>query len=317
MKYNLNEALTYLGEEFDKIEWNYAEVPSGSFSEKMQLWPGDEDEDIMICVYKGNEIHELFHRQDYYFFNFAYLGDYGALSYRFDNQLTIHEGECYISQPFAGYALRSHSSEEIIIIGVLIQKERFFKTFLPILSTNSKLFHFFLDANTNAFSDEFIHISFDDDSEVRSLLEIMVVEYANKRADTDHILSSLTVALLMMVARQYAILNKAPVSEKLSDQIVQYMWEHSDAVTLKDIAKHFSYHPNYISNLLHKETGKTFSEILLEKRMERTIVLLKGTTLSIEEIAIMLGYNNSSNFYRTFKDYYGSSPRDYLSDISE
>ena len=261
MKYNLNEALTYLGEEFDKIEWNYAEVPSGSFSEKIQLWPGKKEEDIMICVYKGNEIHELFHRQDYYFFNFAYLGDYGALSYRFDNQLTIHEGECYISQPFAGYALRSHSSKEIIIIGVLIQKERFFKTFLPILSTNSKLFHFFLDAKTNAFSDEFIHLSFDDDSEVRKLLEIMVIEYANKRAYTDHILSSLTVALLMMVARQYAILNKVPVSEKLSDQIV----------------------------------------------------LLKETTLSIEEIAIMLGYNNSSNFYRTFKEYYGNSPRDFSS----
>ncbi|MDD2957283.1 MAG: helix-turn-helix transcriptional regulator [Lachnospiraceae bacterium] len=314
MKYNLHEALTYLGKEFDQIEWNYAEVPSGSFSEKMQLWPGSEEEDIMICVYKGTEIHELFHRQDYFFFNFAYLGDYGALSYRFDNQLMIHEGECYISQPFAGYALRSQSNEEIIIIGILIQKERFFKTFLPILSANAKLFHFFLDANTNAFSDEFIHLSFDDDSEIRALLEIMVVEYANKQTNTDHILSSLTVALLMMVARQYTISNKTPISDRLSEQIVQYIWEHSDAVTLKDIAKFFSYHPNYISNLLHRETGKTFSEILLEKRMERAIVLLKGTTLSIEEIAIMLGYNNSSNFYRTFKYYYGQSPRDYLAE---
>lgn len=134
----------------------------------------------------------------------------------------------------------------------------------------------------------------------------MVVEYANKHTDTNHILSSLTVALLLMVTRQYTISNKTPVSDK-----------HSDAVTLKDIAKHFSYHPNYISNLLHKETGKTFSKILLEKRMERAIVLLRGTTLSIEEIAIMLGYNNSSNFYRTFKEYYGGSPRDYLSDESE
>jgi AraC-like DNA-binding protein len=266
----------------------------------------------MICVYKGTDIHELFHRQDYFFFNFAYLGDYGALSYRFDNQITIQEGECYISQPFAGYALRSHSSAEIIIIGVLIQKERFFKTFLPVLSANATLFRFFLDANTNAFSDEFIHLAFEDASEVRALLEIMIIEYANKQSTSGNILSPLTVALLMMVARQYALTNPAPVSDRLSDQIVQYIWEHSDVVTLKDIARHFSYHPNYISSLLHKETGKTFSEILLEKRMERAIVLLKGTTLSIEEIALMLGYNNSSNFYRTFKDYYGQSPREYL-----
>lgn len=312
MKYNLKESLEYLGKEFDQLEWKYAKVTPGSHFEKMKLWPGDEDEDIMICVYKGTHIQELFQRQDFFFLNYAYLGDYGALSYRFDNQITIQEGECYISQPFAGYALRSHSNKEIIIIGVLIQKERFFKAFLPVLSENAKLFHFFLDANTNVFSDEFIHLSFEDTSKIRTLLELMVVEYANKQTDTDNILSSLTAALLMLVARQYAATNPEPVSDRLSDQIVQYMWDHSDAVTLKDIAKHFSYHPNYISALLHKEMGRTFSEILLEKRMERAIVLLKGTTLSIEEIADMLGYNNSSNFYRTFKDYYGTAPRDWL-----
>lgn len=309
---NLIDSLTYLGKEFNNIQWKYREVPSGSDSEKMQLWPENTDEDIMICVYKGTDIHELFHRQDYFFFNFAYKGDYGALSYRFDNQITIHENECYISQPFAGYALRSHSKEEIIIIGVLIQKERFFKTFLPILSSNAALFRFFLDPNTNAFADEFIHLSFEDISTVRSLLEMMVIEYANKREDTGNILSTFTLALLMQISRQYHDANPVPATEKLSDQIVQYMWEHSGAVTLKDIAQHFSYHPNYISTLLHKETGKTFSEILLEKRMERAVSLLKGTTLSVEEIAAMLGYHNSSNFYRTFKDYYHCSPREYL-----
>lgn len=40
------------------------------------------------------------------------------------------------------------------------------------------------------------------------------------------------------------------------------MSEHFDSVTLKDIAKHFSYHPNYVSTLLHRELGKSFSEIL-------------------------------------------------------
>ena len=317
MKYNLEESLTFLGNEFNKLEWKYRDVISGSETEKMQLWPSDPEEDIMLCVYKGTDIHELFHRQDYFFFNYAYHGDFGALSYRFDNQITIHEGECYISQPFAGYALRCHQQKEIIIIGILIQKERFFKTFLPVLSANATLFHFFLDPNTNAFSDEYIHLSFEDSSAVRSLLEMMAIEYANKRPDSSNILSSLTLALLMQVARQYADSNPTPVSDKLSDQIIQYMWEHSDVVTLKEIAAHFSYHPNYISALLHKESGRTFSELLLEKRMERAIPLLKGTTLSIEEIAVMLGYNNSSNFYRTFKEYYGQSPRDYLTQTNK
>ena len=29
------------------------------------------------------------------------------------------------------------------------------------------------------------------------------------------------------------------------------------------------------------------------------------------EIALMLGYSNSSNFYKAFREYYGVSPREY------
>ena len=89
------------------------------------------------------------------------------------------------------------------------------------------------------------------------------------------------------------------------------MGDHSDVVTLKDIAAHFSYHPNYISALLHRETGRKFTEILLEKRMGRTVLLMKNTSLSLEEISALLGYSNHSNFYKAFKEYYGMTPREY------
>lgn len=45
--------------------------------------------------------------------------------------------------------------------------------------------------------------------------------------------------------------------------------------------------------------------------MERAGILLKGTSLPIEEIALMLGYSNSSNFYKVFREYYHMSPREY------
>ena len=89
------------------------------------------------------------------------------------------------------------------------------------------------------------------------------------------------------------------------------MGDHSDVVTLKDIAAQFHYHPNYISALLHRETRRKFSEILLEKRIERAVLLMKNTPLSIEEIAAMLGYSNHSNFYKAFKEYYGVTPREF------
>ena len=90
------------------------------------------------------------------------------------------------------------------------------------------------------------------------------------------------------------------------------MGEHAGALKLRDVAARFSYHPNYVSGLLRRVTGKTFSEISLEQRMRRAEILLKCTKLSVEDIALMLGYSSSSNFYKAFREYFGKSPREYL-----
>lgn len=311
----LQQALDRLSQDFDEIEWQYRDVPSGSPREKIQLWPGKPEDEIMICVYKGQDIQELFHRQDFFFFNFAYQGDYGAISYKSDNRITIHEGECYIGQPYAGYAPSEKSEREIIIIGVLIQTDSFFKRFLNVLSADQRLFQFFLTPQVNEYSNEYIHVRFKDSFSVRRLLELMVVEYANKQENTQEIVKALTLALLMQVARQYRLSMPKNNIDSLTDEMIHYMLEHLDSVTLQDLSKQFSYHPNYISQYIHKHLGKSFSEILLEQRMERAAALLKGTSLSVEEIAVMLGYSHSSNFYKAFREYYHRSPREYSSQI--
>ena len=61
--------------------------------------------------------------------------------------------------------------------------------------------------------------------------------------------------------------------------------------------------------MLHKKTGRTFSEILLNLRMQRAALLMKNTDLSLEKISNMIGYHNTSNFYKAFRSYYGVSPR--------
>ena len=192
-----------------------------------------------------------------------------------------------------------------------MRKETFFRSFLPVLSADARLFRFFLEPRANEYSDEFIHLKFGKEAPVRALLEMMVEEYAFPKEDTQDILKPLVLALLMHVARQYQTERDVPDAERLSERIVRYMSEHTDAVTLKEIAGRFSYHPNYLSALLRRELGKTFSEILLELCMERAGSLLKGTSLPIEEIALMLGYSNSSNFYKAFREYYHMSPREY------
>ena len=312
----LHHAIRKLARNWTHLNWEFRDVSLGGKPDKMSQWQGDPNEDIMVVVFQGNHISEPFHRQDFFFIDYAYHKDYHALSAKFDNLITVREGDCYIGQPFSGYALRGDCAEdEIIMIGVHIKKETFFREYLPALSTDADMFRFFLDPQTDTFSDEFIHLSFEKSSPVRALLEQMVIEYADKQEDTQQILKPLVLSLFMLIARRYRLEKPNQTGETLSERIVQYIHTHADTVTLKEIAEHFSYHPNYISTLLHQEQGKTFSQIVLEKRMERAVILLRGTTLSIEEIASMLGYSNHSNFYKAFREYYGMTPREYIHQI--
>lgn len=307
-------AINKLGHDWSHLNWEFRDFKlEDGTPDKMSQWQGDPNEDIIIVAFKGRHISEPFHRQDFFFIDYAYHLDYNALSSKYDNLITVREGDCYIGQPFSGYALKGDSTDDdIIMIGVHIKKEAFFREYLPALSQDPDMFRFFLDPQTDKFSDEFIHLSFEKTSPVRSLLEMMVIEYADKKEDTQLILKPMVLALFMHIARRYRLEKSDIKAATLSESIVGYINSHPESVTLKDIAAHFSYHPNYVSSLLHKELGKTFSEIVLEKRMDRALIMLKGTTLSIEEISSMLRYTNTSNFYKAFRAYYGKSPREYI-----
>ena len=310
----LTLAINKLGHDWSHLNWEFRdfELEDGT-PDKMSQWQGDPEEDIMIVAFKGKHISEPFHRQDFFFIDYAYHLDYNALSSKYDNLITVREGDCYIGQPFSGYALKGDSKDDdIIMIGVHIKKEAFFREYLPALSMDADMFKFFLVPQTDKFSDEFIHLSFEKTSPVRTLLEMMVIEYADKKEDTQQILKPMVLTLFMHIARRYRVEKTENAVSSLSERIVAYINSHPESVTLKDIANHFSYHPNYISSLLHKELGKTFSEIVLDIRMDRAAILLKGTTLSIEEISAMLGYSNTSNFYKAFREYYGKTPRELL-----
>ena len=307
----LDLAIKKLGVEFDSLDLTFHKMKSGKPGDITSYWPGKEDEDILICVFNGTEINEPFHRQDFFFINYAYEQSYDALSEKYDNLITIHEDDCYIGQPYSGYALRGKNNDGIVIIGVLIRKDSFFKEYLPTVYTDSDLFRFFIEPQTNKFSDEFIHLSVTKDHAIRTILELMVMEYADRKDDTQRVLKSMLRTLLLEISRRYRIENRGNTPKTQTEQILEYMDDHSDVVTLKEIAARFGYHPNYISSLLHKETGRKFSQILLEKRMERAVLLMKNTTLSIEEISALLGYSDQSNFYRAFRVYYGVTPRDY------
>jgi AraC-like DNA-binding protein len=307
----IREAVDKLGADFPNLNWNFRPDPSSGRLELISQWLGEENEDVMLCVFKGKRIQERFHRQDFFFINFAMQGDYHALSSRYDEETLIKEGDCYIGQPFSGYALRSSSKNDIVIPGILIRKTVFFNEYLAPLSSDPMLLNFFLDPEFNEYSDEYIHLKLEKSSPIWDLLDLMLVEYANKKEDTQKILKPMIFSLMMYLAREHGRQKGEDQKQGKEEEMVRWIDSHLDDATLRSLSFHFGYHPNYISSMLHKKTGKTFSEILLELRMKRAQLLMRNTDLSIEKIADMIGYHSTSNFYKAFRGWAGESPRSW------
>ncbi|MBB5182542.1 helix-turn-helix transcriptional regulator [Catenisphaera adipataccumulans] len=304
------EALEELGKAFPNLNWNFRPDPVHQ-NVLVSQWLGDPDDDVMLCAFKGNYIHEAFHRQEFFFFNFAWQGDYEALSAKYDHKITIKQGDCYIGQPFSGYALRCDQSEDVIILGILIQKGAFLEKYLPVLAADQGMYRFFLDPQTNRFSDEYVHLTFAEDSLLWPLLQTLILTYHDHKEDLQIMVQPLILAVMMFISYQYHIEYGSAKQASLAEQIVYYIETHSQHISLKELSEHFGYHPNYISSILPEQTGRTFSETVLKVRMEKAELLLKNTDMTIEKIAAIIGYSNTSNFYKAFRSYFHQTPRSY------
>jgi len=69
--------------------------------------------------------------------------------------------------------------------------------------------------------------------------------------------------------------------------------------------------PGYFSNLFRSEVGMSFSDYLIQVRVENAKSLLRRFDLSVDAISKKCGFNSLAHFSRTFKDRCGLSPLKY------
>ena len=99
--------------------------------------------------------------------------------------------------------------------------------------------------------------------------------------------------------------------EHLVSQILHYIDDNYTAGTLSDAAQLFNYDISILSREIRRQTGKTFTELLQNKRMTQAATLLRTTSLTIDAVSRAVGYENISYFHRLFRTAYGMTPRQY------
>lgn len=82
-------------------------------------------------------------------------------------------------------------------------------------------------------------------------------------------------------------------------------------LSLADTAAAAYLSPNYLSHLLSKTVGKTFSALVFERRMRLACSRLVNSTDSVASVARCCGYKDDAYFSRRFRQFAGMSPGQY------
>ena len=100
------------------------------------------------------------------------------------------------------------------------------------------------------------------------------------------------------------------VSELVKDYINHHI---SEDISLEQLSQNLCYSTAYLSRLIKKSTGQTFSELLQNLRMQKAQELLTTTDDKVNVVASKAGYNDISYFISMFKKKTGVTPTEYRS----
>ena len=101
------------------------------------------------------------------------------------------------------------------------------------------------------------------------------------------------------------------------EKVFEYMNAHySRPVTLTEVAKVANMPEASFSRFIKKRIGSTFIDSLNEIRLGHATRMLIDTTHNVAEVAYKCGFNNISNFNRTFKKRKGCTPKEFRGNFS-
>ena len=81
--------------------------------------------------------------------------------------------------------------------------------------------------------------------------------------------------------------------------------------SLTDAARHLHCDVTWLSREIKRRTGRTYTELIQERRLQQAAWLLEHTRQKVSDVAVAVGYENVSYFHRIFQKRFGQSPKKY------
>jgi AraC-like DNA-binding protein len=87
--------------------------------------------------------------------------------------------------------------------------------------------------------------------------------------------------------------------------------ECPNARALSGLVRQSGYHPDHFTRLFRQAIGQSPRDFVVRARLEKAVMLLRESELTVTEVADALGYQNVYFFSRQFKEKLGQPPSEY------
>ncbi len=108
------------------------------------------------------------------------------------------------------------------------------------------------------------------------------------------------------------------IKQKLAQRIRHFLDDNIDrGIRMSDIESHFHYSGRHLNRIFHEAYRYSIRDYLGERRLELTKRWLESSERTIKDIALSLGYRDSSQLCNYFMRRMRTTPTDYRRDIRE
>jgi len=135
----------------------------------------------------------------------------------------------------------------------------------------------------------------------------IMIEHAKTIPDLDQIHANMMAEYADPALRKSNIGNLSVV-EKAENYIEM---NFAEDISMEELAGKLHVHPSHLMRAFKKAKGMTISHYRNLRRVKEAKELIVFSNLSMTEIAIMVGFNNSQYFSKFFKDVEGVTPVEY------
>ena len=119
-----------------------------------------------------------------------------------------------------------------------------------------------------------------------------------------------------------SLCNRLMDKSKRPDMLIEvqkYINRHyfKEDLSIAEIANKMEVSQTYLIRLFKRNLKMTFVEYLTNVRIKNAIILMRDPTLTLSEIAELVGYNTQHYFNNVFRRHVGISPKEYRLGISK